>query len=69
MISTESLPTIHVYEGPRTRVGQPKMKYWKLHRNEVLYEHMPKYLEIFNLSSSYFKSISKFWGVNSILWG
>ena len=36
-------------EGPRTRVGQPKMKYWKLHelhRNEVKmcipYEHMPK---------------------------
>ena len=40
-------------EGPRTRVGQPKMKYWKLHelhKNEVKkcashnYEHMPKKL-------------------------
>ena len=32
----------HVIEGPRTRVGQPKMKYWKLHeldKNEVKNVH------------------------------
>ena len=33
-------------------MGQPKMKYWKLHKNEVKnvhpYEHMPKTLHIFN---------------------
>ena len=27
------------YEGPRTRVGQLKMKYWKLHKNEVKNVH------------------------------
>ena len=46
-----------IIEGPRTRVGQPKMKCWKwheLHKNEVKkimclpYEHMPKNLEILN---------------------
>ena len=29
---------INVIEGPRTRVGQPEMKYWKLyelHKNEI----------------------------------
>ena len=29
---------ILIFEGPRTRVGQPKTKYWKvheLHKNEV----------------------------------
>ena len=41
-------------EGPRTRVGQPKMKYWnlhELHKNEVKnipYKHMPKNVEISN---------------------
>ena len=40
-------------EGPRTRVGQPKMKYWKLHelhKNEVKTVHpichLPKNVEI-----------------------
>ena len=31
-----------IYEGLRTRVGQPKMKYWKLHelhKNEVKNVH------------------------------
>ena len=32
------------HEGPRTRVGQRKMKYWKLYKNEVKmcipYEHI-----------------------------
>ena len=34
--------TTSTYEGPRTRVGQPKMKYWKLHelhKNEVKSVH------------------------------
>ena len=43
-------------EGLRTRGGQPKMKYWKLHelhKNEVKkmcipYEYMPKNVEILN---------------------
>ena len=26
-------------EGPRTRVGQPKMKYWELHKVEVKNVH------------------------------
>ena len=25
-----------IYEGPRTRVGQPKMKYWKLHESHKM---------------------------------
>ena len=40
-----------IHEGSRTRVGQPKMMYWKLHelhKNEVKmcipYEHMPEIL-------------------------
>ena len=45
---------VHIItKGLRTRVGQPKMKYWKLHKIEVKkmcipYEHMPKNLEILN---------------------
>ena len=51
------LLSLHIIEGPRTRVGQPKTKHWKLHdlhKNEVKkkmcipYEHMPKNLEILN---------------------
>ena len=33
---------VNTMEGPRTRVGQPKMKYWKLHelhKNEVKNVH------------------------------
>ena len=39
-----------IYEGPRTRVGQPKMKYWKLHelhKNENVFRELLK-IEDFN---------------------
>ena len=71
-------PTI---EGPRTRVGQPKMKYRKLHElheNEVKKVHpiimsiCPNILEIFNFEQlpkhilRVFPSLGG--GGNSILW-
>ena len=50
-------------------MGQPKMKYWKLHelhKNEVKnvhpYEHMPKNLEVFNFEHLPKHSISKLGG-------
>ena len=48
-------------EGPRTRVGQPKMNYWKLHelhKNEAQNVH-PENLEILKAPEMHFKSISK----------
>ena len=45
-IASDVVETFNDHElvkGPRTRVGQPKMKYWKLHelhKNEVKNTHM-----------------------------
>ena len=61
-----------IIEGPRTRVGQPKMKYWKLHKIECIpYEHMPKNVEISNFEQllKHILRVFPSLGVNSILWG
>ena len=43
-------------EGPRTRVGQPKMKYWKLHKNAVNII-MPKKLDFEQLPKHSFSKL------------
>ena len=65
-----------IIEGPRTSVGQPKMKYWKLHeshKNDVKKKcasHMSICPKILHFEQLLKHSISKFGGgVNSILWG
>ena len=58
-------------------MGQPKIKYWKLHelhKNEVknvhpINEHMPTILNFEQLLKHITRVFPKFGGVNSILWG
>ena len=68
---------MQIIEGPRAIVGQPKMKYWKLHelhKNQEKkcvshnYEHMPKNSEILNFKQLLKHSNFPSWG-GSILWG